>query len=303
MTFVLAQKSKAQDSISIARRATGAYLGLAIGDALGATTEFLTPKEIRLKHGQHHKITGGGWLNLKPGQVTDDTEMSLALGASIVKHKSVLAEKVAESFSEWMRSKPVDIGHTVRRGIIQFRNNGSVEVPENEQDAGNGACMRCLPIALRYWNQPEQEMIQANRVQSHVTHHSPVADAGTETVLKMLSCALNGGSKESMQKIADQLVQSHKIYRYDKRQIENPSGWIVETLQVVFQAFFQFEGIYDILVNVVNRGGDADTTGAIAGMLAGAYYGQDAIPEQWLKVLDKKVRNSCEEQALALVGL
>ncbi len=303
MTSVLDLKSKPQGSLSIAQRAVGAYLGLAVGDALGATTEFLTPKEIRLKHGQHHKMIGGGWLNLKPGQVTDDTEMALALGCSIIQHKDVVAEKVAESFSEWMRTKPVDIGHTVRRGIIQYRNNGTTEVPENEHDAGNGACMRCLPIALSYWNRPEQEMIQANRIQSHVTHHSPVADAGTESILKMLICALNGGSKLSMQRISDQLVQQHHIYRYDQRKIENPSGWIVETLQVVFQSFFQFETVYDILVDVVNRGGDADTTAAIAGMLAGAFYGQDAIPEQWLKVLNKKVRTSCEEQALGLIAL
>ncbi len=302
MMSVLGQKIKQQNSISVQQRATGAYLGLAIGDALGATTEFMTPSEIRLKHKQHNKIIGGGWLNLRPGKVTDDTEMTLALGASIIQNQAVIALKVAETFSDWMRSKPVDIGHTVRRGIIQFRNNGMTEVPENEHDAGNGACMRCLPIALYYWNKPLEQMIQANRKQSHVTHHNPVADAGTEAVLQMITCALNGGSKSEMQQIADALVEKHKVYRYDQKRQENPSGWIVETLKVVFQAFFQNQSFYDILVDVVNRGGDADTTGAIAGMLAGAYYGLDAIPGQWLKALDKEVRVDCERQALGLVG-
>jgi ADP-ribosyl-[dinitrogen reductase] hydrolase len=302
MTTVLAQKINPQGAISIQQRATGAYLGLAIGDALGATTEFMTPGEIKFNHGLHDKICGGGWLNLKPGQVTDDTEMTLALGETIIQNQAVIAEKVAQSFSDWMRTKPVDIGHTVRRGIIQFRNNGTSQVPENEHDAGNGACMRCLPIALYYWNKPLQQMIQASRVQSHVTHHSPVADAGTEAVLQMLTCALNDGSKTEMQKIADDLVKQHKIYRYDQRKVENPGGWIVETLQAVFQAFFQFQNFKDTLVDVVNRGGDADTTGAIAGMLAGAYYGQDAIPVAWLKVLDKGVKASCERQALTLIA-
>ncbi len=300
---VLAQKINTQDLTSVQQRATGAYLGLAIGDALGATTEFMTPSEIKFKHKQHNKITGGGWLNLKPGQVTDDTEMTLALGESIIKNQAVIAEKVAQSFSDWMRSKPVDIGHTVRRGIIQFRNNGTTEVPENEHDAGNGACMRCLPIALSHWNKPLEQMLQANRVQSHVTHHSPVADAGTEAVLQMITCALNSGSKAEMQQIADGLVEKHKIYRYDQKRQENPSGWIVETLKVVFQAFFENQSFYDILVDVVNRGGDADTTGAIAGMLAGACYGLDAIPGQWLKALDKEVKVDCERQALGVVGL
>lgn len=299
---VLAQKTSPLNSLTLQQSASGAYLGLAIGDALGATTEFMTPAEIQYKHGRLDKIIGGGWLNLKPGQVTDDTEMALALGESIVQNQTVIAEKVAQSFSDWMRSKPVDIGHTVRRGIIQYRNHGICQVPENEHDAGNGACMRCLPIALFYWNKPVQQMIQANRVQSHVTHHSPVADAGTDAILKMLRCALNGGKKEDMQGFADDLVKQHKIYRYDQRRIENPSGWIVDTLKVVFQVFFQFQNFQDILIDVVNRGGDADTTGAIAGMLAGALYGRDAIPQQWLKVLDAQVRRRCEAQALVLVG-
>ncbi|MES9842986.1 MAG: ADP-ribosylglycohydrolase family protein, partial [Candidatus Thiodiazotropha endolucinida] len=74
------------------QRAFGAYLGLAVGDALGATTEFLTPREIREKHGVHDRICGGGWLRLKPGQVTDDTEMSLALGQSIIESGKVEAK-------------------------------------------------------------------------------------------------------------------------------------------------------------------------------------------------------------------
>jgi ADP-ribosyl-[dinitrogen reductase] hydrolase len=302
MMSVLAQKINSTQTISLQQRAIGAYLGLAIGDALGATTEFMTPSEIKYKHGQHNKICGGGWLNLKAGQVTDDTEMTLALGETIIQNQAVVAEKVAQSFSDWMRTKPVDIGHTVRRGIIQFRNNGTSQVVENEHDAGNGACMRCLPIALFFWNKPLQQMIQASRIQSHVTHHSPVADAGTEAILQMITCAMHDGSKSDMQQIADMLVRQYKIYRYDQRRVENPSGWIVETLQVVFQAFFAMQTFEDVLVDVVNRGGDADTTAAIAGMLAGACYGVDAIPDAWLKVLDKKIKTDCQRQALLLLA-
>ncbi len=129
-------------------RGGGAYLGLAIGDALGATVEFLTPREIRDQYGEHRDILGGGWLRLRKGRVTDDTEMSLALGRSILTAGGVEAGAIAEAFSEWMRTKPVDIGHTVRRGISLYRSTGVTEVPKNDYDAGNGACMRALPIAL-----------------------------------------------------------------------------------------------------------------------------------------------------------
>jgi ADP-ribosyl-[dinitrogen reductase] hydrolase len=290
-------------SPGIEQRAVGAYLGLAIGDALGATTEFMTPAEIREKHGVHDKIIGGGWLNLKAGMVTDDTEMSLALGASILERRGVDAQAVAEAFSDWMRSKPVDIGNTVRRGIVHYRTSGQAQVPVNEYDAGNGACMRCLPIALFYWNAPEEQMIQASRIQSHVTHNNPVADAGTETTLRMLVSALKGEPKSALQQHVDDLVTQHKCYRHDRRKVENPSGWIVETLQVVFQAFFAHDNFTDILIDVVNRGGDSDTTGAIAGMLAGVLYGQDAIPGKWLRSLQSEIHQSCQEQALELIRL
>ena len=289
--------------LSLEARVMGAYLGLAVGDALGATTEFLTPREIQEKYGIHCKLCGGGWLRLKPGQVTDDTQMSLALGQSILDRQAVVAEAVAQAFSDWMRSKPVDIGNTVRRGLLHFRTTGEAFVAENEYDAGNGACMRSLPIAIAYWNAPAEELAHVSRVQSHVTHNSPLADAGTESVLQMLVSAFKGAPKDSLRQLAEALVERHKSYRYDNRRIENPSGWIVETLKAVFQAFFTHEGFEAILTDVVNRGGDADTTGAIAGMLAGALYGPDNIPIQWLNTLDADVRRACEQQSHALLAL
>jgi ADP-ribosyl-[dinitrogen reductase] hydrolase len=285
------------------QRALGAYLGLAIGDALGATTEFLTPQEIREKYGVHKKILGGGWLHLKPGQVTDDTGMSLALGQSILAQGGVHAVPVARAFSDWMRTKPVDIGHTVRRGIVHFRDSGVPCVPENEFDAGNGACMRALPVAIAYWNAPHERLLEASRTQSHVTHNNPQADAGTEAVLRMLVAAFRGEPPATLHDIALELVAQQRAYRFDRRPVENPSGWMVETLQAVFQAFFAHDNLETILIDVVNRGGDADTTGAIAGMLAGACHGVDAIPRRWLRALDREVRTACEDQALALLEL
>lgn len=290
--------------ITLQQRVISAYLGLAIGDALGATTEFMTPLEIRNQYGVHNKICGGGWLHLKPGQVTDDTQMSLALGQSIIDAGGADAVSIAQAFSDWMRSKPIDIGHTVRRGILHFRSTGESSVEENEFDAGNGACMRCLPIAIAYCKASTQQMIQASRLQSHTTHHNASADAGTEAVIKMLLAAFHAEPKSSLEIHADELVKNYPAYRFnDRRRVENPSGWIVETLQAVFQAFFQNDSFESILTDVVNRGGDADTTGAIAGMLAGAYYGKQAIPRQWLNTLDAKIRQRCESQAVELLSV
>ncbi|MFB0936712.1 MAG: ADP-ribosylglycohydrolase family protein, partial [Propionivibrio sp.] len=107
---------------SFVARAEAAYLGLAVGDALGATVEFMTPREIARQYGVHREIRGGGWLNLKPGQVTDDTTMALALGRAIIADGGeVKAMSCASAFDAWMRGKPVDIGNTVRRNLISFR--------------------------------------------------------------------------------------------------------------------------------------------------------------------------------------
>ena len=95
----------------------------------------------------------------------------------------------------------------------------------------------------------------------------------------------------------------HPIFAYDQRHRDNPSGFVVETLQAVFQALFATKSFESCLIEVVNRGGDADTTGAIAGMLAGACYGLAGIPQRWLKALDGTIRSRCEAQAPALLAL
>lgn len=289
--------------LTLKERALGAYIGLAVGDALGATTEFLTPREIEVQYGTHDTICGGGWLRLKPGEVTDDTEMSLALGDAIIGRGTVEPFAVVEAFSNWMRSKPVDIGNTVRRGIINYRTTGEAAVAVNEYDAGNGACMRTLPIALLCCHATDDELCRVSRLQAHTTHNNPVSDAGTEMVSRMLIRLFHGAEKQELAKLAERLVAEHPLFRFDNRRADNPSGYIVHTLQVVFQAFFAQADFESILVDVVNRGGDADTTGAIAGMLAGACYGFAAIPERWSRRLNPRVKSLCMEQTHALLTL
>ncbi len=289
----------------IEQRAVAAYLGLAVGDALGATVEFMTPREIEHKHGVHRDIVGGGWLHLKPGMVTDDTTMSLALGDALLEAQGVDAQVIGKHFDQWMRNKPVDIGNTVRRGILNFRNKGELSVPPNEYDGGNGACMRVLPVAIATLGQDETVVRAAVEAQSHLTHNNPLSDAGTWCVVQMLQMAIQGESVAALrQGPVEALLQTHPefVFRRKKR-TENPSGFIVHTLRAVFSALFDTDNFEDCLVDVVNRGGDADTTGAIAGMIAGALYGLDAVPERWLKKLAGDTERLCREQASALLDL
>lgn len=288
---------------SVLARAEAAYLGLAIGDALGATVEFMTPREIARQYGVHRDIRGGGWLGLRPGQVTDDTTMALALGRAIIADGGeVRALSCAFAFDAWMRGKPVDIGNTVRRNLIAFRRSGNPEAPPSEYDAGNGAAMRVLPVALASLAWDDEHVRLAVRAQSHVTHNNPVSDAACELIALSVRDFLRGEPLRSVyRRHIGPTIDRHPQFAYRNRRRENPSGWIVDTMQVALQALMDADGFERCLVDVVNRGGDADTTGAIAGMLAGALYGIDAIPQRWLRALDPSVQHACREQAKALV--
>lgn len=281
-------------------RARACYLGLAVGDALGATTEFMTPGEIRATHTIHKNICGGGWLRLKPGQVTDDTEMSLALGRAVLERGWCLSG-IADNFVAWMRGKPVDIGATCRRGIRSYLLKGQLEQPVNEWDAGNGAAMRMAPVALLTLGD-DKLLARCATQQAHLTHHHPLSDAACITIGRMIHHSLTGGDRFALHALTRDLVADHPRFQFS-RYDGQASAYVVDTLRTVFHYFFTTGSFEECLIGVVNQGGDADTTGAIAGMIAGAFYGCDAIPRRWLKKLDPSIREDVEEQAIDLIQL
>lgn len=289
---------------SLISRIRGSYLGLAIGDALGATVEFMIPREIEHQYGVHDKIIGGGWLHLKKGQVTDDTTMALALGRAIVASQTIKAQSIAQSFDAWMSAKPVDIGHTVRSGIRRYRRTGDPCAPADSMSGGNGACMRCLPIAIATLGASEAQVRAASKVQTHVTHNNELSDAGTEVVILMLQALYCGKPLlEQLHQLVHPLGAQHSEFAFRRKPSINPSAFIGHTLRTVFEALFDTDSFEDCLIQTVNCGGDADTTGAIAGMLAGACYGEQAIPKRWRKALDSKVTQQCLQQAEDLYRL
>src|SRR3974390_2497631 len=135
-------------ALTLEDRALGAFLGFAVGDALGATVEFMTKAEIAATYGVHDRMIGGGWLKLVPGAVTDDTEMALALGRSLIRSRGLNVRDLCEEFAAWLRSGPADVGNTCRRGIRRYMTEGTLAGPPSEGDAGNGAALRGLPVAL-----------------------------------------------------------------------------------------------------------------------------------------------------------
>ncbi len=287
-----------QDILS---RAQAAFLGLAVGDALGATTEFMTPAEIRSRFKVHHKIVGGGWLHLKPGQVTDDTQMSLAIARALLQAGRWDLPGIADGFVAWMKSKPVDIGATCRRGIRDYMLSGRLESPCNEWDAGNGAVMRMAPIALFCFG--DDEMLERCALaQARLTHNHAYSDAACIAVGRMVQQALRGAHRHTLHAITRDLTSVHPKFRFNDYR-GHAGAYVVETMQTVFHYLFTTGSFEECLTGVVNQGGDADTTGAIAGMIAGAHYGLEAIPRRWVRRLDGAVREEVLDAAPRLVGL
>ncbi len=281
-------------------RARAAFVGMAIGDALGATVEFMTATEIKAKYGIFREIIGAGWLRLKPGQVTDDTEMALCIARAIVSQQSWSVEAIARNFANWLKSKPVDCGDTCRKGIRAYLLNGTLESPPNQWDAGNGAAMRMLPVAL-YTLPDEQLLTKYALEQAHITHNNPVSDAACICLGKLLHMAICGASKHQLRREVDGLITRFPTFSFDPYR-GLATGYVVDTLQTVFYWFFKGKSFEECLVGTVNQGGDADTTGAICAMLAGAYYGMDSIPQRWLKKMDKKVISEIDAITRQLVS-
>ena len=288
-------------------RALGAYLGLALGDALGATVEFMTPREIALRFaahgGVHREIIGGGWLKLQSGQVTDDTTMSLALGDALLlgqqRGRSFDSQLIADAFVAWWRGKPVDCGNTCRRGIQRYIRDGTLAGPQQDSDGGNGALMRNLPVALATLGD-DALFDRVSLAQSHITHHHPESDAAVLGIGRLLRAQLAG--TPALAEMADAWVTAHPVFRF-KPYPRRASGYVVDTVQTVLHCVTTHSDFESAVTAAVNLGDDADTTGALVGMLAGARCGARALPQRWLRRLLPEVRQAVTAQAHALVDL
>lgn len=286
---------------SMEERALGAFLGFACGDALGATVEFMTRREIEGKYGLHRKMIGGGWLHLAPGQTTDDTAMALGLARSLTRKGGFDAEDACQEFTAWLKSGPVDIGNTCRRGIRRYMTHGTTQGEYCDGDAGNGAAMRILPVALATQGRP-QTMEEWLLAQARITHHHPLSDDSCLALGAMVQALLKGGGMRRAREIATTLTERHKSMRFEPYRGQS-SAYVVDTMQTVLHYYFVTDSFRNALVETVNQGGDADTTGALVGMLAGATYGLADIPQAWLGKLDRKVADEIRALVPKLLAL
>jgi len=277
----------------------GAILGLAVGDALGTTLEFMPPGSFA----HIADMIGGGPFQLKPGQWTDDTSMALCLAESLVERGGFDAADQMRRYLRWLDDGQwsstgtcFDVGNTVRAALERFRRTGDPFAGSTaESSAGNGSLMRLSPVVLYFAGDPALAIRMAGE-SSRTTHGAAAAVDACRWFAGLLVGALRGESKDTL--LAPRWSPVPDLWDGDAmndavREVADGSflvrtpprirgtGYVVESLEAALWAFATTDDFRAGALAAVNLGDDADTTGAVYGQLAGAYYGADAIPLEW----------------------
>lgn len=280
----------------------GCLLGLAVGDALGAPLEFLTRDQIQIRHATVTEMIGGGLLDVRPGETTDDTAMVTALAESLVAKKGFDPADVIERYLRWFRTGPKDMGSTIRAALRHVDDGGNwKEAAARAQEivrgetAGNGTMMRCAPLGLLH-HRDLKAVIRDCAAEAKLTHLDPRAGAGSAAVGVCVALALAEADRKRLLDRAFEVLEENPDGVPNllpdvstKREGElRPESSVVDTLEVALWHFLRAKSFEECLVKVVNAGGDADTIGAIAGAIGGAYWGVGAIPARWLRTIQER---------------
>jgi len=282
--------------MNTSERFRGCLLGLAAGDAVGTTVEFQ-------QRGSFPPVTamvGGGPFNLKAGQWTDDTSMALCLATSLVETGTFDAVDQMNRYCNWREQgylsstgKCFDIGITVSQALSQYQISGNpFSGSTNPRSAGNGCLMRLAPIPMFYF--PDRDRILHFSGESARTTHGAVECIEASRLFgDILFRALSGASKteillaQDLEVISSASIQSIARGDYQSKLIKDirGTGYVVESLEAALWCFWTTETYEEAILSATNLGDDADTTAAICGQVAGAFYGESAIPTPWLRQL------------------
>jgi ADP-ribosyl-[dinitrogen reductase] hydrolase len=241
-------------------------------------------------------MVGGGPFNLLPGQWTDDTSMALCLAASLIENEFDTHDQM-QRYVLWhdegymsSNGRCFDIGNATSDALERFRHSGDPLAGSTRPDsAGNGSIMRLAPVSIYYQDTPERAIQMSSR-QSRTTHQAPECLAACRLFAEVLIRALQGLAKENVLAPVQQgipmssalmLIAAGEYKSKPEAQIKG-SGYVVQSLEAVFWCFWQTHNFKDCVLLAANLGDDADTTAAVAGQLAGAFYGESGIPASWL---------------------
>lgn len=290
-------------------RARGALIGLAVGDAVGTTLEFSPPGSFT----PIIDMVGGGPFNLEPGQWTDDTSMAMCLAESLVQQRGFDPHDQLRRYLNWWRygywsstGTCFDIGNATAASLRRFESHPEAPYPGDAfpDAAGNGPLMRLAPVPIAY-ALDMKAVAEISALSARATHGARVAIDATRFFGILLCAALNGTPKSEL--LRQGAIYTPPHISFDEPDALHPEvvrvargsylnrrppdirggGYVVDALDAALWAVAHNDTYAATVLAAANLGDDADTTAAIAGQLAGALYGIDAIPEPWLRRLHR----------------
>ena len=297
----------------------GSLLGLAVGDALGTTLEFHRPGTFA----PINDMVGGGPFRLQPGEWTDDTSMALCLAESLIEKQGFDPVHQLETYLRWERDGHLsstgecfDIGNTVQQALWQFEDTNKPYCGSTDAwTAGNGSIMRLAPVPLFYATNP-LEVIEKSGQSSRTTHGAATCVDACRYFGALIAGAVNGVAKDVLLSerycpisgywAANPLVAEIDEIAAGSFKLRQPpeikgTGYVVKSLEAALWAFYNSSYFAEGCLLAVHLGDDADTTGAVYGQLAGAFYGEGGIPEKWRsQLVDRSLIASFGDRLLTL---
>ena len=276
-------------------RYRGCLLGLACGDAVGTTVEFMPRGSFEPVTG----MAGGGPFRLQPGEWTDDTSMALCLATSLVWRRGFDAVDQMNRYCNWRsvgylssNGECFDIGITVATALDRYLvTRDPFAGDPDPRTAGNGALMRLAPVPM-YFRASADHTFRFAGESTRTTHGAREAIDCSRLFALQLRAALMGASKEHILATTVPEPLSDKVaaiasggYVGKPREAIKGSGYCVDSLEAALWCFFGTASFEEAVLAAANLGDDADTTAAICGQLAGAHYGASSIPADWLERL------------------
>ncbi|MBT1184616.1 ADP-ribosylglycohydrolase family protein [Streptomyces sp. CJ_13] len=268
-------------------RAVGAVLGSAVGDALGAPYEFGPAGELTARGAEMRG--GGGW---DPGEATDDTQMAVLLGESLLECGDLELPDVFERFRRWAAGAPKDIGLQTEDVLTSGQPwdlAAALHFQVNARAAGNGSLMRASTSAVYFAAAGREESMDAARRIAALTHGDRAAWEGTAILHELVRVCLDGA--DPLAALPATLAAVHPDHRERYGHVLGPdwhpglatefNGAVWPCLGSAVWALRTTSGFAEAVRAAVDLGGDTDTVAAVTGTLAGARYGQDAVPAQW----------------------
>lgn len=276
-------------------RVVGTVVGSAVGDALGAPFEFREPGVFtaQFPDGIGEMCGGGGW---DPGEATDDTQMAVLVGESLLERGGLDLPDIFGRFQRWAAAEPKDIGLQTEDVLTNgeaWDLSAALHFQTTGRAAGNGSLMRASTSAVHFAAAGrEATMTAAGRIAA-LTHGDGAAWAGTAILHELIRIALEG--RDPLAAVPSALAHIAPAHRTRWATVLAPdwhpsaatefNGAVWPCLGSALWALRTTSSYEESLATAIDLGGDTDTVAAVTGMLAGAVYGFGAIPERWVEAL------------------